>query len=114
MESVLDLYADEAYISVMPVKTLEQKAERFVARVTRADKRLFAQAASLEGRSMATFVIAHARQAAEQTIARRKVIHLGPEDSRRFVEALLARPRPPTARMKRAIKSHRQSVRSDI
>jgi uncharacterized protein (DUF1778 family) len=98
----------------MPVKTIKPKAERFVARVTRADKQLFAQAASFEGRSMATFVIAHARAAAEQIIARRKVIRLTEEDSRRFVEALLAPPRPPTARMRRALKLHRQSVRSDL
>ena len=71
----------------MPVKTTEQKAERFVARVTRADKRIFQEAASLEGRSMATFVIAHAREAAEEIITRRRVVRLNAEDSRRFVEA---------------------------
>jgi uncharacterized protein (DUF1778 family) len=98
----------------MAVKSAEQKAERFVARVTRADKRVFQEAASLEGRSMATFVIAHARAAAEEIIARRKVIRLDAEDSRRFVEALLAPPRPSSARLKRAMRLHRQSVISDV
>ena len=90
------------------------KAERFVARVTRNDKRIFQQAAALEGRSMATFVIAHAREAAEEVIARRKVIRLSAQDSRRFVEALLAPPRPPTARLKRAMKLYRETVISDV
>ena len=98
----------------MPVKAATQKAERFVARVTRADKQIFRQAASLEGRSMATFVIAHARQAAEEVIARRKVIRLGAEDSRRFVEALLAPPRPPAPRMLESIRLYRKSVKSDL
>jgi uncharacterized protein (DUF1778 family) len=98
----------------MPVKTTEQKAERFVARVSRADKRIFQEAASLEGRSMATFVISHARQAAEEIIARRKIIRLNAEDSRRFVESLLAPPRPPTARLKRAMKLYRETVISDV
>ncbi len=63
---------------------------------------------------MATFVIAHAREAAEEIIARRKLIRLNAEDSRRFVEALLAPPRAPTARMKRALNLHGQSVISDV
>jgi uncharacterized protein (DUF1778 family) len=77
---------------LVPVKTTKQKAERFVARVTRADKRIFREAASLEGRSMATFVIAQAREAAEEIIAGRNVIRLNLEKSRRFVEAILAPP----------------------
>ena len=98
----------------MPVKAAEQKAERFVARVTRADKRIFREAAALEGRSMATFVIAHAREAAEEIVGRQRVIRLNAEDSRRFVEALLAPSRPPTARMKRAMRLYRQTVVSNV
>ena len=85
-----------------------------MARVTRADKRIFQEAAALEGRSMATFVVAHARQAAEEIIARRKIIRLDAQDSRRFVEALLSPPRPPTARLKRALKLYSQTVVSDV
>ena len=96
MKNRLAMCASEAYAATMPVATKQQKGERFVARVTREDKRIFQEAASLEGRSMATFVIAHAREAAEEIIARRKVIHLNAADSRRFVEALIA---PPTLGM---------------
>jgi uncharacterized protein (DUF1778 family) len=106
--------ASPAYINFVPIDAKEQKSERFVARVTRDDKRIFQQAASLEGRSMATFVIAHARQAAEQIIARRNVIRLNAEDSRRFVEALLAPPRPPGPRMLESIRLYRKSVKSDL
>ena len=92
----------------------EQKSQRFVARVTREDKRIFQEAASLEGRSMATFVIVHAREAAEEIIAHRRVIRLNTKDSRRFVEALLAPPRPPTKHMKEAMKLYRETVISDV
>jgi uncharacterized protein (DUF1778 family) len=98
----------------VPVDAREQKSERFAARVTRGDKRLFQQAASLEGRSMATFVIAHARRAAEKIIARRNVIPLNADESRRLVEALLAPPRPPTPRMLESIRLYRKSVKSDL
>lgn len=40
-------------------------------------------------------------------------IRLNAEESRRFAEALLAPPRPPTERMKRAAKLYRETVRSD-
>jgi len=90
------------------------KAERFVARVTREDKRIFQEAASLEGHSMATFVIAHAREAAERIVARHEVIRLTAEESRRFVEALLAPPRPPTPSMLESIRLYRKSVKSDL
>jgi uncharacterized protein (DUF1778 family) len=112
-KSTLALCAAEALSLLVPVKTAEKKSERFVARVTRGDKRILQQAASLEGRSMATFVIVHARTAAEEIIARRNVIRLNAEDSGRFVEALLAPPRPPTPRLKRALKLHRRTVISE-
>ena len=103
-----------AYLLLVPVSATKQKSERFVARVTRDDKRVFQQAASLEGRSMATFVIAHARQAAEEIIARQNGIRLNAEDSSRFVEALLAPPQPPTARMLESIRLYRKRVKSDL
>ena len=106
--------ASAAYIKLVPVNATPPKSERFVARVTRGDKRVFQQAASLEGRSMATFVIAHARQAAEEIIARRNVIRLNAVQSRRFVESLLAPPRPPTPRMIESVRLYRKTVKSDL
>lgn len=106
--------ASEAYIRSMPVKTRTQKVERFVARVTRTDKRIFEKAAALEGHSMATFVIAHAREAAERVLTRHEVIRLNEAESSRFVEALLAPPRPPTPAMLESMRAYRATVKSDL
>ena len=90
----------------------EPKSQRFVARVTAADKQLFQKAATIEGRSMATFVITHSREVARQVINQSNLIQLDAGQSRRFVEALLAPPRPPTAALKRAMARYRRDVTS--
>jgi uncharacterized protein (DUF1778 family) len=92
----------------------EQKAQRFVARVTAADKQLFQRAAAIEGRSMATFVIAHAREVARQVISQNNQIQLNTEQSVSFVEALLAPPRQPTPAMTDSIRAYREAVKSDL
>jgi uncharacterized protein (DUF1778 family) len=92
----------------------EQKGQRFVARVTAADKQLFQRAATLEGRSMATFVIVHAREVARQIINQSNLIQLSADQSVRFVEALLAPPRPPTPAMTDSIRAYRELVKSDL
>ena len=98
----------------METTVKERKSQRFVARVTEADKRVFERAAQLEGHSMATFVIAHAREAAERIVARHEVIRLNAADSRRFVEALLAPPRPPTPALLEAMRAYRKMVKSNL
>ncbi len=103
-----------AYILHMNAVMKEQKAQRFVARVTAADKQLFQQAATIEGRSMATFVIAHAREVARQIISESNLIQLNADQSARFVEALLAPPRQPTPAMTDSIRAYRESVKSDL
>ena len=55
-----------------------------------------------------------ARQAAEEIIARRNVIRLNAADSRRFVEALLAPPQPPTPLMLDSVRLYRKRVKSDL
>ena len=73
-----------------------QKRERLVARVTAEDKAVIVHAAALAGQSVGSFMVAEARKAALSTIKTRERIVLNAEQSRRFVEALLAPPRPPT------------------
>jgi uncharacterized protein (DUF1778 family) len=90
------------------------EGQRFVARVSAADKQLFQRAATIEGRSMATFVIAHAREVARQIIDQSNQIQLNADESVRFVEALLASPRPPTSAMTDSIRAYRESVKSDL
>lgn len=91
-----------------------QKRERLVARVTSEDKAVIAHAAAVAGQSVGSFMVAESRKAALQTIETRERIVLNAEQSRRFVEALLAPPRPPTERMKRALKLYRETVISDV
>ena len=82
-----------------------------VARVSGADKLLFQRAASFEGRSVATFVITHAREVAQRIVADQETIELDAVQSRRFVRALLGPAAPaPTARLKRAVAAYRRRV----
>lgn len=87
-----------------------KKAERLVARVSGADKELLQRAAVLEGRSMATFVVAHARDAAQRIVSEHETIRLNAEQSRRFVEALLAPPRPAPEALQQATKDYKERV----
>jgi uncharacterized protein (DUF1778 family) len=88
----------------------EQKKQRFAARVTAADKQLFQKAAAIEGRSMAKFIITHVREVARQVIQQSNQIQLDADQSRRFVEALLAPPRKPAAALKKAMIHYRRQV----
>lgn len=110
----LAMCACAAYIFHMSAVMKEQKVQRFVARVSAADKQLFQRAATLEGRSMATFVITHAREVARQIISQSNMIQLNADESVRFVEALLAPPRQPTPTMTDSIRAYRKSVKSDL
>jgi uncharacterized protein (DUF1778 family) len=78
--------------------------------VTAADKQLFQKAAAIEGRSMAKFVIVHVREVARQIVNQSNLIQLEADQSRRFVEALLAPPREPAAALKKAMVRHRRQA----
>ena len=88
----------------------QRKSGRLVARVTPQDKALLERAALLEGCSVGRFVVSHCRAAAEKVVCERETIRLSAEESRRFVQALLAPPRPPTRRFKEALALYRESV----
>ncbi len=92
----------------------EPKSQRFVARVTMADKQLFQRAAAIEGRSLAKFITIHTREVARQVVAQSDQIQLNSVQSRRFVEALLAPSRSPTPAMRESIRAYRKSVKSDL
>ena len=89
----------------------ERKSQRFVARVTAADKQLFQQAAAIEGRSVAKFIIAHVRERAREVIKQSNRIQLDADQSRRFVEALLTRPGQAPASLKKAMVRYRRHVK---
>ena len=88
----------------------KRKADRLVVRVSSDDKRMIERAAALSGQSVSSFVVGNARDAAEKTLERRDQICLDLEDSKRFVEALLARPRKAPKNVMKAIKDYRRTV----
>jgi uncharacterized protein (DUF1778 family) len=88
----------------------KRKSGRLVARLTPEEKALLERAAGLEGCSVGRFVVSHSRAAAEKVIRERVTIRLNAEESRRFVQALLAPPRSPTRRFKSALALYRKSV----
>src|SRR5580658_7291237 len=94
----------------MQVASRERKSDRLVARVTPEDKALFERAAVLEGCSVGAFVVLKVRAAAEKVVQVHETIRLNQQESRRFIKALLAPPRPATKRFKEALKMYRDTV----
>lgn len=94
----------------VPVATKELREERLVARVSGNDKLLLARAAALEGVSVATFVVTHARNVARRLVADSDEIKLDAAQSRRFVEALLKPTPARPARLRRAATEHARRV----
>ncbi|HXB01963.1 MAG TPA: DUF1778 domain-containing protein [Opitutaceae bacterium] len=91
-----------------------RKGSRLVTRATSEDKAIIAKAAALAGQSVGSFMLANARKAAEKTLEARERIVLNAAESRRFVKALLASPRPPTPAMHEAMRAYRATVKSDL
>jgi uncharacterized protein (DUF1778 family) len=91
-----------------------RKGDRLVTRATSEDKAIIAKAAALAGQSVGSFMLANARKAAEETLEARERIVLNVAESRRFVKALLAPPRPPTPAMREAMRAYRATVKSDL
>ena len=91
-----------------------RRSERLVARVTPEDKSLLERAAALQGCSVATFVLTRSRAAAQEVIQDQETIRLNEAEARVLVKSLLAPEKKPTARMKKALKVYRKTVRSDV
>ncbi|WP_197527833.1 type II toxin-antitoxin system TacA family antitoxin [Posidoniimonas polymericola] len=83
----------------------ETKTARLEARLPESVLGLLRQAADLQGRSLSDFVVCSAREAAERAIADHDVLRLSLADQKQFA-AQLAKPKKPTAAMKRAAKRH--------
>ena len=90
------------------------KSTRLVARISPQDKAVIARAAALTGESVADFVGKQAREAAMHVLEEHSLIRLSVAESRRFVDVLLAPPRPAPARVKRAFKLYKKTVISDL
>ena len=90
------------------------KGERLVARISPDDKTIIARAAALTGQSVGSFVLTQARKAALDTLEASERIVLNAAQSRRFVEALLGPPRPPSPALLEAAQAYRATVKSDL
>ncbi len=96
-----------------PVNLIEndlRRSDRLVARITPDDKSLLTRAAALEGASLASFVVSHVREAAQEVIRRHNSIQMTESESKRFVETLLSAPKKPTKRFAKAHKLHQETV----
>ncbi len=91
--------------------TKSRRSDRLVARISPEDNSLLMRAATLEGSTLASFVVSHVREAARNVVKAHERIVLSDEESRRFVETLMAPPAPPTARFLKALKHYRENVR---
>ena len=90
--------------------TPKNRTERFDARLSADDKRLFDRAAELAGRSLTEFVIGSARDEARRTIERYEVMTLtDPRDQAAFVDAML-NPPAPGRRLRQAVQRYRKAT----
>lgn len=85
------------------------KDERLEARISPTQKRLFQQAAALQGRTLTDFVIASVHEAAVRTVEQMHAIRLTAEESQNFAKALL-NPREPNDRLKAAARRYMARV----
>ncbi len=88
-----------------------RKTERLAVRVSSDHKRMIERAAALSGQSVASFVIGHSREAAERIVKRNARMRLNAEESKRFVDGLLAPARKVPKAVKDAFEDYRQTVR---
>ena len=82
----------------------EKKTARLEARLPVGVHALLKEAADLQGRSLSDFVVAAAREAAEEAIARSNEIRLSLAEQKRFAEALINPPQVAPA-LRKAMKS---------
>ena len=76
-------------------------AERLEARVTVEQKKLFREAATLQGVTLTDFIISSVHQAAIRTLEARHVLELSRNDQAAFVKALM-HPAAPNQRLRAA------------
>lgn len=81
-----------------------KETKRFEARLPASLYALLKEAADLQGRTLSDFVIASAREAAEEAIARRNVIQLRLAEQKRFAAAIL-NPPPVASALEKAMKN---------
>lgn len=108
---LVDLCYEMAHISHVPeARTKPTRSDRLVARISPDDKVLLERAATLEGSSLAAFVVSHIRMAAAEVIRRHDAIQLNRAESERFLKALVAPPGKAPSRLATAMALHHKTV----
>ncbi len=90
------------------------KRERLAARVTAENKTVIAHAAVPAGKPAGGLMVAEAHKSGLQTLKVRERIVLNEQESQRFVERLLAPPRPPNPRLLADMRDYKARVKSDL
>lgn len=90
----------------MAVAAQKIKSERLEARVTPEAKALFERAARIQGRSFTDFVVNSALEAARRAVRDHEIAELTQHDRIAFIEALLASPPAPNAKLRSAVARH--------
>ena len=92
-------------------ETITARSKRINLRLSETAKRRIEQAASVEGKTVSSFIVSSALENAEKTVRRHETVALAREDATRFFEAL-ADPPPPNERLRAALEEHARRVNS--
>lgn len=92
--------------------TTENHAERINLRLKSSAKRTLERAASLEGRTLSSYVLSHALSSAEASIREYETLKLRAEEAEAFLEALERPPRL-NGRMVAALEEHGRRVEQE-
>ena len=87
------------------------RSERINLRLSEVAKRRIEQAASVEGKTVSSFIVSSALENAEKTVRRHETMALDREDAARFFDAL-ADPPAPNDKLRAALKEHERRVES--
>lgn len=87
------------------------RSKRINLRLNESAKRRIEQAASVEGKTVSSFIVSSALETAEKTIDRHETMALSRDDALRFFDAL-ADPPPPNDRLRAALEEHTRRVDS--
>ena len=86
-----------------------RKDERFEIRLTKADKKLVAEAAQLRGMTPTEFALTATLKASRKTVERVKTLRFSRRDQETMVEALM-NPGRPNERLRKAFTRHSRAV----
>ena len=87
------------------------RSARIDLRLSQPAERRIERAASVEGKTVSSFVVSSALESAETTIGRREAVALARDAAMRFFDAL-AEPPPPNDRLRAALEEHARRVES--